>query len=38
MRMKAAVLYAQGLPRPYAETHPLSVEEVELAPPAPARC
>lgn len=35
MRMKAAVLYAQGLPRPYAETHPLSVEEVELAPPGP---
>ena len=35
MRMKAAVLQAQGLPRPYAETRPMSIEEVELAPPGP---
>lgn len=35
MRMKAAVLHAQGLPRPYAETRPLRIEEVELAPPGP---
>jgi len=35
MRMKAAVLHAQGLPRPYTDTRPLSVEEVELAPPGP---
>lgn len=33
MRMKAAVLHQQGLPRPYATTRPLRVEEVELAPP-----
>lgn len=35
MRMKAAVLHQQGLPRPYATTRPLRVEEVELAPPGP---
>lgn len=35
MRMKAAVLHAQGMPRPYAETRPLSIEEVDLAPPGP---
>lgn len=35
MRMKAAVLHAQGLPRPYAETQPMRIEEVELAPPGP---
>ncbi|MFM7611783.1 MAG: alcohol dehydrogenase catalytic domain-containing protein, partial [Alphaproteobacteria bacterium] len=33
MRMKAAILFEQGLPRPYAKTRPLVVEEVELDPP-----
>lgn len=33
MRIKAAVLFEQGLPRPYAETRPMVVEEVELDPP-----
>jgi len=35
MRIKAAVLYRQGLPRPYAGSLPLVVEEVELDPPGP---
>ena len=35
MRMKAAILFEQGLPRPYAKTRPLVVEEVELDPPGP---
>ena len=35
MRMKAAILFEQGLPRPYADTRPLVVEEVELDPPGP---
>ena len=35
MRMKAAILFEQGRPRPYAETRPLEVEEVELDPPGP---
>src|SRR5262249_34253562 len=30
MKMTAAVLYQQGLPRPYAESRPLRVETVEL--------
>jgi alcohol dehydrogenase len=34
MRMRGAVLREQGLPRPYAESRPLSVEEVELDGPA----
>jgi hypothetical protein len=29
MRMKAAILFEQGRPRPYADTRPLVVEEVE---------
>ncbi|SHJ40058.1 Zinc-binding dehydrogenase [Roseomonas rosea] len=33
MRMRAAVLHEQGRPRPYAETCPMTVEEVELDPP-----
>ena len=33
--MKAAVLRAMGLPAPYAQSRPLSIEEVELAPPGP---
>lgn len=34
MRMRASVLYEPGLPRPYAESRPLKIEELELAPPA----
>lgn len=33
MKMKAAVLYEKGKPRPYNETKPLQVEEVHLATP-----
>ena len=33
MKIKAAVLRESGLPRPYTESKPLSVEEVELDPP-----
>ena len=33
MRTRAAVLYEMGLPRPYAESQPLKVQEVELDPP-----
>lgn len=33
MRIKAAVLREVGLPMPYAQSKPLSIEEVELAPP-----
>ncbi len=35
MRMKAAIMFEQGGPRPYAESRPLVVEEVELEPPGP---
>jgi len=35
MRMKAAILREQGRPRPYAQSQPLSIEEVELLPPGP---
>lgn len=35
MRMKAAVLFEQGRPRPYAASRPLVVEEVEIDPPGP---
>jgi len=35
MRMKAAILFEQGRPRPYAESRPLVVEEVELDGPGP---
>lgn len=35
MKMQAAILRVQGLPRPYAQSLPLSVEEVELDPPGP---
>ncbi len=35
MRMKAAIMFEQGRPRPYAESRPLDVEEVELEPPGP---
>lgn len=33
MRIKAAVIREMGLPQPYAQSRPLRVEEVELAPP-----
>jgi alcohol dehydrogenase len=35
MKMRAAVLRQIGLPAPYAESKPLSIEEVELAEPGP---
>jgi len=35
MKTKAAVLYQRGLPAPYAESRPLVVEELDLAPPGP---
>jgi alcohol dehydrogenase len=33
MKITAAVLYQQGLPRPYARSEPLKLEEVDLDPP-----
>src|ERR671923_2411919 len=33
MKMTAAVLYQQGLPRPYAESRPLRLESVDLEGP-----
>jgi alcohol dehydrogenase len=35
MKIKAAVLRQLGLPGPYAASQPLSIEDVELAPPGP---
>lgn len=35
MKCRAAVMYEQGKPAPYAESHPLVVEEITLAPPGP---
>ncbi|MFM1987487.1 MAG: hypothetical protein RJA99_444 [Pseudomonadota bacterium] len=35
MKMRAAVLRQIGLPAPYADSKPLSIEEVELAAPGP---
>jgi len=35
MRVRAAVLRQMGLPAPYAQSRPLSIEEVELASPGP---
>jgi alcohol dehydrogenase len=35
VKTRAAVLYEQGKPRPYAESRPLVVEELDLAPPGP---
>jgi alcohol dehydrogenase len=35
MKTRAAVLYEIGLPRPYAQSQPLQVVEVELDPPGP---
>jgi alcohol dehydrogenase len=33
MKIRAAVLYQQGLPRPYATSKPIKIETIELAPP-----
>jgi alcohol dehydrogenase len=35
MRIKAAVLQAMGAAAPYAESRPLAIEDIELAPPGP---
>jgi alcohol dehydrogenase len=35
MKMKAAVLWEQGRARPYAQSRPMTIEEVELDPPGP---
>ncbi|MFG1907136.1 zinc-dependent alcohol dehydrogenase family protein [Kribbella sp. NPDC048928] len=35
MRLQGAVLREMGLPQPYADSRPLRVEELELAPPGP---
>src|SRR5580698_8886177 len=35
MQMTAAVLRAQGKPRPYATSHPMTIEQVQLDPPGP---
>lgn len=35
MKIKAAVLREQGLPRPYATSKPLTIETVDLDPPGP---
>jgi Zn-dependent alcohol dehydrogenase len=35
VKVRAAVLRQMGLPAPYAQSRPLAVETVELAPPGP---
>ncbi len=35
MKIRAAVLYEQARPRPYADSRPLKIESVDLAPPGP---
>jgi Zn-dependent alcohol dehydrogenase len=35
MKTRAAVLHEMGLPRPYAQSRPLRIETLELAPPGP---
>ena len=35
MKVRAAVLREMGLPAPYAQSKPLSIEELELDPPGP---
>ena len=35
MKTRAAVLTRMGLPRPYAQSRPLAVQTIELAPPGP---
>ena len=34
MKIKAAVLRESGLPRPYIDSRPLMIEEIELDPPS----
>ncbi|RZA28921.1 MAG: alcohol dehydrogenase [Lysobacteraceae bacterium] len=35
MKVRAAVLRRMGMPAPYADSQPLSIEDVELSPPGP---
>ena len=35
MRTRAAILRRSGLPKPYAQSRPISIEEIELSPPGP---
>ncbi len=35
MKVRGAVLREMGLPRPYAESRPLEIVEMDLAPPGP---
>ena len=35
MKIRAAVVRKAGLPRPYAQSHPVAIEEVDLADPGP---
>lgn len=35
MRVRAAILRQSGLPRPYADSRPLTIETIDLAPPGP---
>jgi alcohol dehydrogenase len=35
LKTRAAILHERGLPRPYAQSRPLRIEEVELEPPGP---
>ena len=35
MKIKAAVLHAMNAKPPFAESRPLSIEEIDLAPPGP---
>ena len=35
MKMKAAALHEQGRPRPYVDSKPMTIEEVDLDPPGP---
>jgi alcohol dehydrogenase len=35
MRTRSAILRQSGLPRPYAQSRPLTIEEIELRPPGP---
>jgi alcohol dehydrogenase len=35
MKVRAAILREMGLPRPYAESRPIAIEDVELDPPGP---
>src|SRR5918995_1897443 len=35
MKTRAAVLYEMGLPRPYAQSKPLEIVDIELDPPGP---